>query len=129
MRSHIMTAADFRRLALSFDGAVELAHMGHPDFRVNGRIFATLNAPGDLGMVTLPPEVQQEFVAGHPDVFFPAAGAWGRQGSTMVRLAAADEETVGTAMTEAWKRVRQRDRTPEAPGPSRRKRARNSRGT
>jgi hypothetical protein len=116
---HMMTANDFRRLALSFEGAVEQSHMGHPDFRANGRIFATLNADGTRGMVSLPPEVQQAFLADRADVFEPAAGAWGRQGSTMVRLELADEETVGAAMTEAWRKVQEKGRKPAAPGPSR----------
>lgn len=129
-----MTASDFRRLALSFNGAVERAHMGHPDFRAGGRIFATLAAPGrDLAMVKLPPEMQQAFIADHPRVFFPAAGAWGLQGATMVRLEAADEETVGAALTEAWRVANDRNLAPGGPGPRRRParavpRARSSRG-
>jgi hypothetical protein len=98
-------AVDFRRIALAFDGAVESAHMGHPDFRVNGRIFATLTADGKRGMVQLPATDQQEFVRAHPEVFEPAPGAWGRGGSTMVRLAAVEEETLGEAMTLAWKQA------------------------
>jgi hypothetical protein len=117
-----MTAGDFRRLALSFAGAVEQAHMGHPDFRANGRIFATLAGDGHHGMVKLAPEVQQAFLRDHPDVFFPAAGAWGLQGATMVRLKAADEETVGAALTEAWRRVSGESRKPRGSGPRRRSR-------
>jgi hypothetical protein len=82
--------------------AIEGAHMGHPDFRVNGRIFATLHQDGLRGMVQLKPELQQELLSSHPDAFEPAAGAWGRGGSTMVRLAAVDEATLGEAMTQAW---------------------------
>jgi hypothetical protein len=128
-----MTAQQFRTLALSFEGAVERAHMGHPDFRANGRIFATLNADGTLGMVSLTPEVQQAYLAAHPVAFFPAAGAWGRQGSTMVRLELTDEETIGAAMTEAWRRVQAKGRKPVASGPARSPRrtarARRPRGT
>jgi len=98
----MMTSADFRRLALGMKGAAEGAHMGHPDFRANGRIFATLSADEQWGMVQLAPEVQAGFIEAHPNVFVPAAGAWGRGGSTMVRLELADQEVVGEAMTLAW---------------------------
>ncbi len=97
-----MTTDRFRRIALGFEGAVESAHMGHPDFRANGRIFATLTADGQRGMVKLTPAQQQSIMAGRRDAFEPASGAWGRQGCTMVELAAADEEVVGEAMTLAW---------------------------
>jgi len=100
-----MTAEGFRRLALSMQGAEEASHMNHPDFRVNGRIFATLQANDAFGMVVLPPEVQQELLRASPDVFEPASGAWGRQGCTMVRLAAADVATMRPAMTLAWERA------------------------
>jgi hypothetical protein len=83
-------------------GAVEGAHMGHPDFRANGRIFATIAPDGKRGMVKLTPEQQQDVLRENPDVFEPASGAWGRQGCTMVRLVAADAETVGDVMTLAW---------------------------
>ena len=96
------TAAQFRRLALSLTGAVEQAHMGHPDFRANGRIFATLHDDNQHGMVKLTPEDQQRFVEAHPKTFAPENGAWGRQGYTRVRLDAVDEETLGEALTLAW---------------------------
>ena len=97
-----MTAAGFRRLALGLEGTVEHAHHGHPDFRVGGRIFASLGYPDkNWGMVVLVPEQQQRFVADHPGVFVPAAGAWGAQGSTTVRLAAVAEEALGEALTLA----------------------------
>lgn len=76
--------------------------MAHPDFRAHGRIFATLSPDAEWGMVTLTPEQQQEFVRAEPGTFVPAKGAWGRGGSTMVRLASAGRETVGEAMTLAW---------------------------
>ena len=79
--------------------------MGHPDFRVNGRIFATLTEDGSRGMVQLTPEQQQEFVSASPDTFVPAAGAWGRGGSTMVQLASVDADTLGEAMTLAWQKA------------------------
>jgi hypothetical protein len=101
-----MTADDFRRLALAFDGAVEGAHMNHPDFRAHGRIFATLHPDGVRGMVKLTPELQKQFMRGSR-AFEPASGAWGLQGATMVRLDAIDEEVLGEAMTAAWQLSRQ----------------------
>src|SRR5262249_28652443 len=77
-------------------------HMGHPDFRAHGRIFATLNAEETRGAVMLTPEQQQMCLTEHPAIFSPAAGAWGRSGSTMVHLGAADEDTVGEVVTLAW---------------------------
>jgi hypothetical protein len=105
-----MTKTEFRRIALGFDGAVERAHMGHPDFRAaNGKIFATLGAPDAAhGMVKLTPAQQKEFGANHPDAFKPAAGAWGLGGATLVTLTAIDAETLGEAMTAAWNNVSQR---------------------
>jgi hypothetical protein len=97
-----VNATQFRRMALAMEGAVEGAHMGHPDFRANGRIFATLHADERSGMVKLSPEQQQTFMETAPDTFAPASGAWGRQGCTIVQLASADEETLGEAMTLAW---------------------------
>ena len=103
-----MTADDFRRLALGMPGAIESAHMGHPDFRANGRIFATLQADEQQGMVKLLAEEQRAFMAEQPAVFVPASGAWGRQGCTMVRLAGADEATVRGAVVLAWQHVAER---------------------
>ena len=97
-----MTPSQFRRIALGMNGAIEGSHMDHPDFRANGRIFATIYPDNKRGMVKLTPEQQQEFIDHDPDVFEPASGAWGRQGCTTVRLATADEATVGEAMTLAW---------------------------
>jgi hypothetical protein len=97
-----MTPEEFRRIALSLDGATEGAHMGHPDFRANGRIFATLYPDGLDGMVKLTPEQQQDFVNAESEAFEPASGAWGRQGCTTVRLAAVNEEQLGESMTLAW---------------------------
>lgn len=99
-----MTVSQFRKIALSLPGVEERAHMGHPDFRVAGRIFATLSHPDEgWSMVALTPEQQAHYLRSHPDVFAPAAGAWGCGGATLVRLKAADPETVGDAMTAAWK--------------------------
>jgi len=97
-----MTPDQFRRIALSMSGAIEAAHMNHPDFRANGRVFATISEDVRRGMVTLTPEQQEAFMRDHPGAFEPASGAWGRQGCTMVKLASTDEETVGEAMTLAW---------------------------
>jgi hypothetical protein len=99
-----LTARDFRRIALGMADVVEGAHMGHPDFRVKGRIFATLHADNAIGMVKLSPEQQQEFMA-RSGSFAPESGAWGRQGCTAVRLDAADEESLGEAMTLAWQNI------------------------
>ena len=98
-----LTADDFRRIALGMKDVIESAHMGHPDFRVNGRIFATLHADMEWGMVKVSPEEQQTFLTEHPRVFKPESGAWGRQGCTAVRLDAVDEETLGEALTLAWR--------------------------
>lgn len=97
-----MTPDEFRRLALKMDGAIEGAHMGHPDFRANGRIFATLYPDGERGMVQLKPEQQEDFIRDHAAAFAPASGAWGRGGSTTVQLAIVDEDKLGEAMTLAW---------------------------
>ena len=99
-----MTAAEFRRIALSFEGAEEKAHMNHPDFRVNGKIFATLGYPDKKhGMVKLPPEHQHEFTHNEPEAFVCVKGAWGRQGCTNVLLPAAKESSVKSAIEIAWR--------------------------
>lgn len=99
-----MTPNQFRRIALGFDGAVEASHMSHPDFRApNGKIFATLNEDLTRGMAALSPEQQAELIERAPEVFVPAAGAWGRGGSTMIVLAKADAELVGEALTLAYR--------------------------
>jgi hypothetical protein len=100
-----MNARHFRRIALRLKDAVESAHMGHPDFRVQNRIFATLQADMAHGMVKLTPEQQEEFMRAHPRAFSPASGAWGRGGSTIVSLAGVDEETLGEALTLAHQNV------------------------
>jgi hypothetical protein len=98
-----MTPAAFRRLAMSCPEAEESAHMGHPDFRVGGKIFATLGHPGaGWAMVKLSAEEQAAFVAMQPEVFVPAKGAWGRAGSTMVALRKAKQGAVQAALTAAW---------------------------
>ena len=99
-----MTAADFRKLALALPEAEERAHMDHPDFRVGGKIFATLGYPDQsCGMVKLSPEEQHYFSKAEPDVFVPAKGAWGRRGATSVHLKAARKETLSQAIQAAWR--------------------------
>lgn len=100
-----MTAADFRKIALSMPEASESEHMAHPDFRVGGKIFATLGYPDqEHGMVVLPLEEQARLLRSHPKIFFPAKGAWGRQGSTVVRLEAVDRATLRSAIEIAWRK-------------------------
>jgi len=99
-----MTVADFRRLALSLPGAEEGSHMGSADFRVGGRIFATLASQSKgYGNLMLSPELQADFVAEAPKVFLPVAGGWGRNGATHVRLAEASEDLLAGALQAAWK--------------------------
>jgi YjbR len=99
-----MKAADFRRVALSLEGAEEGSHMGAPDFRVQGRIFATLASQDQgYGNLMLTPELQADFVAELPDVFLPIPGGWGRMGSTHICLAKASEDVLSGALRTAWK--------------------------
>ena len=102
----IVTVAEFRSLALSLPEAVESGHMDHPDFRVRGKIFATLGYPDEAwGMVKLTPEQQGQFIRAEPGVFVPAAGAWGQHGSTTVRLASVSDGSVRHAIAAAWRNV------------------------
>src|SRR5450755_5089588 len=99
-----MDAEDFRRIALSLPGAEESSHMGSPDFRVGGRIFATLASQKQgYGNLMLNLEQQAAFVGELPDVFLPIAGGWGRMGMTHIRLAAANEDVLTGALHTAWK--------------------------
>ncbi len=99
-----MNAADFRRIALSLEGAEEGSHMGAADFRVGGRIFATLAAESQgYGNLMLTPEQQAAFVEERPDLFVPIAGGWGRMGSTHIRLAVVDEDALAGALEAAWR--------------------------
>ena len=98
-----MKAADFHRIALSLEGAVEGSHMGAPDFRVGGRIFATLASEDQgCGNLMLTPEQQAEFVRELPEVFLPIHGGWGRMGMTHIRLAQANEDVLVGALRAAW---------------------------
>jgi len=98
-----MTASDFRKLALGFPEAVEASHMNHPDFRVGGKIFATLGYPSKAwAMVKLTPAQQKGFMSDAPKAFEPCAGAWGRQGATGVHLSVASRTAVREALRLAW---------------------------
>jgi hypothetical protein len=126
-----MTAADFRRIALSLPGTEESSHMGAADFRVGGRIFATLASEKQgYGNLMLTPEQQAAFVEELPKVFIPIKGGWGRMGMTHIKLAAAHEDVLAGALRTAWKlRVEKNAKTGgkrvkrTAPAVSRRKKA------
>ena len=99
-----MNADDFRRLALSLEGAEESSHMGAPDFRVGGRIFATLASQSQgYGNLMLTLDQQATFVEEAPEIFLPIPGGWGRMGHTHIRLAAANEDILTGALHTAWK--------------------------
>ena len=99
-----MTAADFRRVALSLEGAEEGSHMGVADFRVGGHIFATLASQDEgFGNLKLTPELQQLLIAEAPDVFLPIKGGWGRMGMTHIRLAEASDKQMTDALHTAWR--------------------------
>ena len=101
-----MTLEAFRRLALSMPEATEVGHMGHPDFRVRGRIFATLGYPDEgWAMVKLTPEQQEAFVSAEPGTFVPVKGGWGRRGATGVSLRAAKARSLRVALAAAWRNV------------------------
>ena len=99
-----MTPADFKRIALSFEGAEEGSHMGAVDFRVGGRIFATLASQAQgYGNLALTPEEQAVFCQELPDVFVPIAGGWVRMGMTHIVLARASEDVLRGALQTAWR--------------------------
>jgi hypothetical protein len=98
-----MTPDEFREIALSFPETEERSHMDHPDFRVGGKIFATLNEDLTSGMAKLSPEQQQNYLRMESASFSPAAGAWGVRGATMISLANADEGAVRDALRDAWR--------------------------
>jgi len=99
-----MTANEFRKIALALPEAEERAHMDHPDFRVAGKIFATLGYPDKTrGMVKLSPEDQHYFSKDYPEVFIPVKGAWGRRGATSVHLKAAKKDVMAKAIRAAWR--------------------------
>jgi len=120
-----LTPADFRRLALTLEGAEEGSHFGAADFRVGGRIFATLAAEKQgYGNLMLTPEQQAAFVSEAPGVFLPIPGGWGRNGATHVLLSAANEDLLLGALRTAWKlRIEKNQKADKrkSSGPKRRK--------
>ena len=101
-----MTANAFRKIALSLPEAEERAHMDHPDFRVAGKIFATLGYPDKTrGMVKLSPEDQHNFSQDYPEAFIPVKGTWGRRGATSVDLKSAKKDALASALHAAWRNV------------------------
>jgi|SRR5580658_1901629 len=109
-----MTPSDFRRIALSFEGAEEGSHVGATDFRVGGRIFATLASVKEgYGNLMITPELQAEFIAERPELFLPVHGGWGRMGITHIRLAQADEDSLRGALHSAWKLRVEKNKKPE----------------
>jgi hypothetical protein len=98
------TSPDFRRIALSLPQTEERKHMNHPDFRVAGKIFATLAYPNkQFAMVKLTPIQQEDFVASHPAAFRPVNGAWGRKGCTSIFLAKTTKRALKEAILAAWR--------------------------
>lgn len=109
-----MTSAEFRKMALAFPETEEREHMGHPDFRAAGKIFATMGYPSaDMAMVKLTPEQQHAYTHAEPETFVPAKGAWGAKGSTNIILRMANKVAVKCALTDAWSNL--------APQPRKRK--------
>ena len=109
-----MKAADFRRIALSLEGAEEGSHMGAADFRVGGRIFATLASQKQgYGNLMLTPEQQAEFVRELPEVFLPIPGGWGKMGMTHIRLAQANEDVLAGALRAAWRIRKEKNTKPK----------------
>jgi hypothetical protein len=99
-----MTANTFRKLALALPETEESSHMNHPDFRVAGKIFATLGYPDkSRAMVKLPPELQHSLLRDYPTAFAPVTGVWGRRGATSVDLKAADNKVLREAVAAAWR--------------------------
>lgn len=99
-----MTKNDFRKLALSFPEAEEKSHMGHPDFRVGGKIFATLGQKKGLAVVLLTPDLQEAFMHAAPEVFEPVSGGWGRGGATTIELKSCKKAIARDALAAAWRR-------------------------
>ena len=98
-----MTANGFRKMALSLAETAESIHMNHPDFRISGKVFATLGYPDKFwGMVKLTPKQQAAFVKAEPEAFVPVKGGWGRKGATNVYLRAATPSMMQKALEAAW---------------------------
>jgi len=120
-----MTSDEFRKMALEIPTAVEQSHMNHPDFRVAGKIFASLGVPNESwGMVKLTPEQQRVFIDRALEVFKPCSGAWGRHGATNVYLPAAKTSVVRAALDAAARNVANR---PQRKTPNTRRRTSNTR--
>ena len=122
-----MTANDFRKIALALPKTEERQHMNHPDFRVVGKIFATLGYPDKTrGMVKLSPEDQHYLSKDHPDAFIPVKGTWGRRGATSVHLKATKKDVLRKAIEAAWRNTAPKrllkPREHDALSPSRRSR-------
>jgi hypothetical protein len=120
-----MISSDFRRIALSMAGAEEGSHMGQADFRVGGRIFATLaSEKHGFGNLMLSPELQATFVSEQPSIFVPVPGGWGKNGATHIRLAEANEDVLNGALQTAWKlRLEKNERARTRPSSSAKRRA------
>jgi hypothetical protein len=113
-----MTPATFRKLALSLPETEERRHMDHPDFRVAGKIFATLGYPDKTrGMVKLAPEDQHNFSRDYPDAFVPVKGTWGRRGATSVYLQQTEKGVLARAIEAAWRNIAPK-RLTAAPSPT-----------
>lgn len=117
----MLTAATFRTLALALPDVVEGSHQGHPDFRANGRVLASLHPDGLRAMVKVAAAQQRALVAAAPAVFAPASGAWGRAGCTMLVLGVADAATVRQALQDAWTVAMAQPKGRSAKAPSGRK--------
>jgi len=110
-----MTQNEFRKLALSCQGAIESEHMNHPDFRVAGKVFASLGYPDEnWGMVKLNPKQQRSFIKKAPEAFKPCNGVWGERGATNVHLAFATRSVARAALDAAWKNITSAAKTKRA---------------
>src|SRR5438445_4128647 len=104
LQSDPMTAADFRRIALSLEGVEEYSHAGLPAFRVGGRKFASLaSQAGGYGNLMLALKQQAAFVEEAPEIFLPIPGGWGKMGHRHIRLAPASEDVLTGALRREWK--------------------------
>src|SRR5690349_14051103 len=117
-----MNASGFRKIALGFEGVEQGSHMGAVDFRVGGRIFATLASEKlGYGNLIISPELQAELIGQRPDLFLPVAGGWGRMGATHIRLADATAADLKRVLRTAWKhRIEKNAQAGKHPGKSRR---------
>jgi hypothetical protein len=110
-----MKPADFRRIALSLDSVEESSHMGSPDFRVGGHIFATLASQEQgFGNLMLSPDLQRSFIADQPDLFLPISGGWGRMGMTHIRLSGCSEDILRGALLAAYRLRLEKNKRPSA---------------